>query len=112
MAEAARGAVYTATCACGIYQRWYWGCSIQQGTGPSSAEFYFSHHNPEYDCLYNGEFEAYVEGGTLTKLHPAFSHIGDARKYVHHRTTADDIRIWKHLNENNSRIYVCRSADG
>ncbi|KAI8317929.1 hypothetical protein GQ54DRAFT_323574 [Martensiomyces pterosporus] len=83
-----------------------------QGPGSSSAELCFCCHNPEYDCLYNGEFEAYVEGGTLTMLHPAISHIGDARKCVHHRTTADDISIWKHLNEKNSRIHVCGLADG
>ncbi|KAI8318049.1 hypothetical protein GQ54DRAFT_314856 [Martensiomyces pterosporus] len=43
-----------------------------QGTGSSSAEFYFGCHSPEYDCLYKDAFETYVEDRTLTKLHTAF----------------------------------------
>ncbi|KAI8318462.1 hypothetical protein GQ54DRAFT_84241 [Martensiomyces pterosporus] len=83
-----------------------------QGTGSSSTKLYFDCRCPEYDCLYKDEFDAYVQGGTLTMLHPAFSCIGDTRKYVQHHTTADDICIWKHLNEKNSRIHVCGLADG
>ncbi|KAI8324919.1 NADPH--cytochrome P450 reductase, partial [Martensiomyces pterosporus] len=72
---------------------------------------YFGCRSPEYDYLYKDELEAYVEDGTLTKLHTAFSRIGDARKYVQHHITADGASIWKHLNEKNGRIYVCGSAD-
>ncbi|KAI8324918.1 cytochrome P450, partial [Martensiomyces pterosporus] len=82
-----------------------------QGTRSSSAELYFGCRSPEYDYLYKDELNAYVEDGTLTKLHTAFSRIGDARKYVQHHIAADGASIWKHLNEKNGRIYVCGSAD-
>ncbi|KAI8318400.1 ferredoxin reductase-like protein [Martensiomyces pterosporus] len=82
-----------------------------QGTDSSSVDLYFACHSPEYDCLYQDEFEAYVEDNTLIKPHPAFSRIGDGRMYVQHHITTGGASTWKCLNEMNGRTYVCGSAD-
>jgi cytochrome P450/NADPH-cytochrome P450 reductase len=61
------------------------------------------------DFLYEDELRALEADGTLTKLHVAFSRVGDEDRYVQHLIQKQGAALWPLLS-NGGHIFVCGDA--
>ena len=61
------------------------------------------------DFLYEDELKALEADGTLTKLHVAFSRVGDEVRYLQHLIQKQGAALWPLLS-NGGHIFVCGDA--
>ncbi|PRD35221.1 UNVERIFIED_CONTAM: Cpr [Trichonephila clavipes] len=82
----------------------------KEGKPVGDTILYFGCRKAQEDYLYEDELKAYVEDGTLTKLHLAFSRDQPEKVYVTHLLRQNKEEIWKVIGESNGHIYVCGDA--
>lgn len=70
---------------------------------------YFGCRHKAQDYIYEDELNDYVNDGTLTKIHVAFSRDQEKKVYVQHLMKENKTEIWN-LLENGGHIYVCGDA--
>lgn len=82
----------------------------KEGKPMGETILYFGCRKKEEDYLYQEELIQYLENGTLTKLHLAFSRDQPDKVYVTHLLQKNKEEIWKVIGEQNGHIYVCGDA--
>ncbi|GFY55285.1 NADPH--cytochrome P450 reductase [Trichonephila inaurata madagascariensis] len=82
----------------------------KEGKPVGDTILYFGCRKAQEDYLYEDELKAFVEDGTLTKLHLAFSRDQPEKVYVTHLLRQNKEEIWKVIGESNGHIYVCGDA--
>ena len=69
------------------------------------AWLFFGHQRQACDFFYRDEFEAFLPGGTLTRLSTAWSRDGDKKVYVQDRMREAGAELWSWLQQ--ARISMC-----
>ena len=86
---------------------------LQERSATSAAGkawLFFGEIHRDTCFFYEGEWNAWLEDGTLTKLTTAFSRDQDHKIYVHHRLLEEGAEVWQWLEEG-AIIYVCGDAE-
>jgi len=85
--------------------------NVQKSNGKPVGEavLFFGCRNQTEDYIYEDELKNYVEDGTITKLHVAFSRDQKQKVYVQHLLAQQQEDVWKIL-EAGGHIYVCGDA--
>ncbi|RUP08316.1 cytochrome P450 [Jimgerdemannia flammicorona] len=79
--------------------------------GASDAYLFFGCRHIDQDFIYRDELEAFVEDGTLTALHTAFSRNSDKpKRYTQHHIMANAVHVWKLITEHKAVVYICGSG--
>ena len=73
------------------------------------AWLFFGHQRQACDFFYRDELEAFVAGGTLTRLSTAWSRDGDKKVYVQDRMREAGAELWSWLQAG-AHFYVCGDA--
>jgi NADPH-ferrihemoprotein reductase len=79
----------------------------QQRERIGASILYFGCKNRTMDYIYRDELEAFVEDGTLTELHLAFSREMAEKVYVQHLLAKRAEETWKLIRDENASIFVC-----
>jgi NADPH-ferrihemoprotein reductase len=72
-----------------------------------SSILYFGCKNRNMDYIYRDELEAFVDEGTLTELHLAFSREKAEKVYVQHLLADRAEETWKMIRDDKASIFVC-----
>jgi len=81
-----------------------------RGVTLGPALLFFGCRNREIDYIYQEELEGYVNDGTLTALHCAFSRELDHKVYVQHKLLENKEEVWSLLSERSGYFYLCGEA--
>jgi NADPH-ferrihemoprotein reductase len=76
--------------------------------GPSVL--FFGCRSAGQDYIYQGELQAFADGGALGELHVAFSRDGPEKVYVQHHLAREGGRVWELLRKPGACLYVCGDA--
>ena len=79
----------------------------EQGLPVGRTILFFGCRNPAQDYIYRDELQSYVDDGTLTKLHTAFSRTQAHKIYVQNRLVEAGAEVWPLLTQEGACVYVC-----
>ncbi|XP_050429828.1 NADPH--cytochrome P450 reductase [Adelges cooleyi] len=82
----------------------------KEGREVGQMILYFGCRKKEEDYIYEEELNEYLNNGTLTKLHLAFSRDQPEKLYVTHLLEESADELWNVIGENNGHLYVCGDA--
>ena len=89
------------------FRSFLWHRRAMRASG--KAWLFFGHQRQACDFFYRDELEAFVAGGTLTRLSTAWSRDGDKKVYVQHRMREAGAELWAWLQAG-AHFYVCGDA--
>jgi len=89
------------------FRSFLWHRRAMRASG--KAWLFFGHQRQACDFFYRDELEAFVAGGTLTRLSTAWSRDGDKKVYVQHRMREVGAELWSWLQAG-AHFYVCGDA--
>ena len=86
--------------------------SHQRANGEAVGDtvLFFGCRKPEEDFIYSDELQHWVEDGTLTALHTAFSRAQSDKVYVQHRIREQGAAVWQLLQQG-AHVYVCGATN-
>jgi NADPH-ferrihemoprotein reductase len=88
-----------------LQERSYMRNTTEEVVGPSIL--YFGCKKRAMDYIYRDELEAFVNEGTLTQLHLAFSREKKEKVYVQHLLVSNAVETWKLIQDDKASIFVC-----
>ncbi|ELU16857.1 hypothetical protein CAPTEDRAFT_153661 [Capitella teleta] len=84
-------------------------CQRKDGKPVGETVLFFGCRHEDEDFIYEDELKAFLEDGTLTQLHTAFSRDQPEKIYVQHLLRQQKDEVWR-LLELGGHIYVCGDA--